>query len=203
MKHILSALIALVLSTQGAFAQGAVQPGNLFWATPLSTTGNLSLRAIGLADLSATITNVPADTLLANPTGSAAAVQPVTVGAAFIFSGTALQTVAMSGDLTTPANSFVTTLNTVNSNVGSFGSVTAVPNFTVNAKGLITAAGSSTLIYVGSFAVASLPASPATGSMATATDGRKIGEAHLAGTGIPVYFSGSWRTFSSDQPVQN
>jgi hypothetical protein len=53
-----------------------------------------------------------------------------------------------SGDLTAPNVSFngggavdlVTTLATVNSNVGSFGGTTAIPSFTVNAKGLITAA---------------------------------------------------------------
>lgn len=37
------------------------------------------------------------------------------------------------------------TLATVNSNVGSFGNATTVPNFTVNAKGLITAAGSTAI----------------------------------------------------------
>lgn len=37
------------------------------------------------------------------------------------------------------------TLATVNSNVGSFGNSTTVPNFTVNAKGLVTAAGSATI----------------------------------------------------------
>lgn len=37
------------------------------------------------------------------------------------------------------------TLATVNSNVGSFGSGTSVPNFTVNAKGLVTAAGSTAI----------------------------------------------------------
>lgn len=37
------------------------------------------------------------------------------------------------------------TLATVNSNVGNFGSSTSVPNFTVNAKGLVTAAGSTAI----------------------------------------------------------
>jgi hypothetical protein len=53
-----------------------------------------------------------------------------------------------SGDLTAPNVSFnggaavnlVTTLATVNSNVGSFGGTTAIPVFTVNGKGLVTAA---------------------------------------------------------------
>jgi hypothetical protein len=53
-----------------------------------------------------------------------------------------------SGDLTAPNVSFngggavnlVTTLATVNSNVGSFGGTSAIPVITVNAKGLVTAA---------------------------------------------------------------
>jgi hypothetical protein len=39
------------------------------------------------------------------------------------------------------------TLATVNTNVGSYGSGTTVPNFTVNAKGLVTAAGSTAIPY--------------------------------------------------------
>jgi hypothetical protein len=50
---------------------------------------------------------------------------------------------ALTGDVTTVAGALATTLATVNANVGSFGGVSAVPNFTVNAKGLITAAGSA------------------------------------------------------------
>ena len=47
---------------------------------------------------------------------------------------------ALSGDITAPKNSNTTTLATVNSNVGSFGLADSVAQFTVNAKGLITAA---------------------------------------------------------------
>jgi hypothetical protein len=39
------------------------------------------------------------------------------------------------------------TLATVNSNVGSYGNGTTVPNFTVNAKGLVTAAGSTAIPF--------------------------------------------------------
>lgn len=49
--------------------------------------------------------------------------------------------VAASGDLTL-ANTGAFTFNTVNSNVGTFGDGTHVGQFTVNAKGLITAASS-------------------------------------------------------------
>lgn len=58
-----------------------------------------------------------------------------------------------SGDATASAVGFngganvdlALTLATVNANVGSFGSSTSVPTFTVNAKGLITAAGSAAI----------------------------------------------------------
>lgn len=50
----------------------------------------------------------------------------------------------LTGDVTGTINS--NTLSTVNSNVGSFGSSTSIPSFTVNAKGLITAASGSVVI---------------------------------------------------------
>lgn len=63
------------------------------------------------------------------------------------------RTISISGDLTYTSPSFdgsgnVTaagTLATVNSNVGSFGSATASPTYTVNGKGLITAAANVTI----------------------------------------------------------
>lgn len=56
------------------------------------------------------------------------------------------QTITLTGDVTgTGTGTFATTLATVNGNVGSFGSATAASVFTVNAKGLITAASSTTI----------------------------------------------------------
>lgn len=50
----------------------------------------------------------------------------------------------MSGDMTVVTTTGVSTLATVNANVGSFGSATQCTAFTTNAKGLITAASQTT-----------------------------------------------------------
>lgn len=58
--------------------------------------------------------------------------------------GTVFENKSMSGDATL-ANTGALTLATVNSNVGSFGSATAAPAVTVNAKGLVTAVSTNTI----------------------------------------------------------
>jgi hypothetical protein len=57
----------------------------------------------------------------------------------------AAQMPAFTGDITTSAGGVATTLATVNSNVGTFGSATQSVQFTVNGKGLITAAANATV----------------------------------------------------------
>lgn len=52
---------------------------------------------------------------------------------------------AFTGDATSSAGAVALTLATVNSNVGAFGSATAAPIVTVNAKGLITAVSTVTV----------------------------------------------------------
>lgn len=58
--------------------------------------------------------------------------------------GTAYAPVSASGDATL-ASTGALTLATVNSNTGSFGSATAAPAITVNAKGLVTAVSTNTI----------------------------------------------------------
>lgn len=58
----------------------------------------------------AKIQNVAASRLLGNPTGGATSTSEISLGTTLIFSGSALQTAAHTGDVTTPANSFVTTI---------------------------------------------------------------------------------------------
>lgn len=79
---------------------------------------------------------------------AAGAATCATVALATDVSGTlqAAQFPALTGDVTTSAGALATTLATVNSNVGSFGSSTAIPTFTVNGKGLITAASTAVVI---------------------------------------------------------
>lgn len=83
-----------------------------------------------------------------------------------------MPTAGLSGDLSTPANSCVTTFATVNANVGSFGSGTQVVAFTVNAKGLITAAANTTIAppftaITGQLACAQMPAAGLSGDLTT------------------------------------
>ena len=76
--------------------------------------------------------------------------------------GTSYNPVAISGDVTI-ANTGAITLDTVNGNVGSFGTATAIPTFTVNAKGLITAASTVSLSTA-------LPVTADSGTQAAATE---------------------------------
>lgn len=74
--------------------------------------------------------------------GNAATATILATTRAITASGDADWTVNFDGSA---AASAAITLATVNSNVGSFGNGTTVPNFTVNAKGLITAAGTTAI----------------------------------------------------------
>lgn len=96
------------------------------------------------------------DRLLGRDTAAAGDVEELTVGGGIEFTGSGgIQTSAFTGDATKTAGGTALTLATVNSNVGSFGSASQVATFTVNAKGLITAA-SNTSIAIGQAAVTNL-----------------------------------------------
>jgi hypothetical protein len=101
---------------------------------------------------------------------------------------------AHSGDVSNSVGSLTLTLATVNSNVGSFGSSTAIPNFTVNGKGLITAAGSSVVIapagtLTGTTLAATVVNSSLTGVGTITTgiwNGTAIGNSYLANSSTTV-----------------
>jgi hypothetical protein len=94
----------------------------------------------------AQIQDMPTDTLLGRDTPSSGSAEIITVGGGIEFDGTLnLRTSAFTGDATKTAGGTALTLATVNSNVGSFGSATQTATFTVNGKGLLTAAGNTTI----------------------------------------------------------
>ncbi len=123
-------------------------------------------------------------TLNQNTTGSAASLTtPRTIGTA-------------TGDVTSAGSSFDGTANntnaytlaTVNSNVGTFGSTTQSVQFTVNGKGLITAAANVTITpAVGSITglgtgVATFLATPSSANLAAAVTGETGSGALVFGT---------------------
>jgi hypothetical protein len=66
----------------------------------------------------------------------------------------------------------------------------------------ITALSALTAFKPPIFTVATLPAAPVLGSLAFATNGRKIGELAAAGTGVLVcYSNAAWRLISNDTIV--
>lgn len=84
---------------------------------------------------------------------------------------------ALTGDITTPSGSVATTLASTGVGAGSVGSATAIPTFTVDAKGRLTAKGTATpqltltSTYFSSLAATSLtgiPGANITGTLATA-----------------------------------
>lgn len=128
----------------------ATHTGDATGATALTVVGINGTLLSGLATgilKNTTGTGVPSIAVAGDfPTLN----QNTTGGAATLTTG---RTISITGDLAYTSPSFdgsgnVTaagTLATVNSNVGSFGSSTQVGTFTVNAKGLITAASNVTI----------------------------------------------------------
>lgn len=85
--------------------------------------------------------NIATDRLLGRDTAGTGDPEEISLNATLEFTGAgAIQRAALTGDIAAAAGSNATTLATVNANVGTFGSATQTPTFTVNGKGLVTAA---------------------------------------------------------------
>jgi hypothetical protein len=110
----------------------------------------------------------------------------------------ATQMPALTGDVTTSAGSTATTLATVNSNVGTFGSATQTVQVTFNAKGLATAASNVTVTpAIGSVTglgtgVSTFLATPSSANLRAAlTDEVGTGAAYFVGGALGTPASGT------------
>ena len=111
-----------------------------------SGTGSFAATIAADAVTFAKMANIATDRLIGRDTAGTGDPEALTVGGGIEFTGSGgIQTSAFTGDVTKTAGGTATTLATVNSNVGSFGSATQVATFTVNAKGLTTAAGNTSI----------------------------------------------------------
>ena len=134
--------------------------------------------------------NFSAGTITASLTGNASTATALQSG----------RTIAITGDLAYTSPSFdgsgnitaAGTLATVNSNVGSFGSTTAIPVITVNAKGLVTAVSTSAIST--SFDIAA-----DSGSNDTVAGGETL--TFTGGTGVDTTVSNNTVTFAIGQAV--
>jgi hypothetical protein len=100
---------------------------------------------------------------------------------------------ALTGDVTASGpGSAAATLATVNSNVGSFGSSTSIPSFTVNAKGLITAAsGNAVVAPAGTLSGTTLNSTVVSSSL---TSVGTISSGTWQGTAVGAIYGGTGQT---------
>ena len=192
--------LAITLATQsantifsGPASGSAAQPG--FRTLVSADIPNNAANTTGTASDITTTSNSTLVTLssLSLPTSQLSG----TISLSTQASGTlqAAQFPALTGDITTTVGSLVTTLATVNSNVGSFGSSTSIPSFTVNAKGLITAAsGNAVVAPAGTLSGTTLNSSVVSSSL---TSVGTISSGTWAGTSIAIAHGGTGQITAS------
>ncbi len=166
---------------------------------------NITLTDDGLGDITIASTGSGGVTSVGSADGSITVTNPTTtpdLSVAMAPKLTTARTISISGDLAYTSPSFdgsgnvtaIGTLATVNANVGSFGSSTSIPTFTVNSKGLITAASGNVVIApAGTLTGTTLNATVVTSSLTSVGtitsgvwNGTAIANANLANSAITV-----------------
>ncbi len=175
---------------------GAVSDGNVLYVGDVTSnathtgdvTGATALTIAADAVTFAKMQNIATDSLIGRDTASTGDPEAITVTGGIEFSGSgSIRTSAFTGDATKTAGGTALTLATVNSNVGSFGSATQVATFTVNAKGLTTAAGNTSI---------AIPSTAVT-DFAEAVDDR-VSALVVAGTNMTITYNDGAGTLTFD-----
>lgn len=121
----------------------SVSPGGIS-ATELASNSVTTAKILDDAVTFAKIQNITSDRLLGRDAASSGDAEEISLDSTLEFTGSgSIRRAALTGDITASAGSNSTTLATVNSNVGSFGTASNVSTVTVNAKGLVTAASNT------------------------------------------------------------
>lgn len=174
----------------------AVSDGNVLYVGDVTSnathtgdvTGATALTIAADAVTFAKMQNIATDSLIGRDTASTGDPEAITVTGGIEFSGSgSIRTSAFTGDATKTAGGTALTLATVNSNVGSFGSATQVATFTVNAKGLTTAAGNTSI---------AIPSTAVT-DFAEAVDDR-VSALVVAGTNMTITYNDGAGTLTFD-----
>ena len=138
------------VTTSGILALNLIsQSTNTVLAGPNGSSGNPSFRLLVPADIPILNQNTTgnAGNITATSNSTLTTLSALSLPYSQITGAPAAGITALTGDVTASGSgSVAATLATVNSNVGSFGSSTSIPTFTVNAKGLITAASGNVVI---------------------------------------------------------
>jgi hypothetical protein len=153
-------------------------------ASSAGSTTNLTITSTASGSSTGTVTNTAGN---------------LTNGQLIVGNGTTDVKVGnLSGDVST-SGSTVTTLANVNANVGTFGSSSAIPVVTVNAKGLITGVSTVTAATGGPGSGSGVPA----GTLASIPSGCSVGQLYFAtdaAVGQQLYecsSTGSWNQYTA------